>query len=714
MLKTLLLAAAALLVIAAVYITSTPRPAGYGPEISIGDLPDTFELPPCDERRVETPDQLEQVLRSDFAGCVVVAKDKFLNMTGRSFIPIKSGVSLKGERGELGSRPGVFTNAKCADPSVQPGAGECQKYVLFEIAGNNVSVTGLHLRGPVGRRSGNQPYVTAIEITADPDLKQGRGIYIAENEFDEWPGNAVAVLSTRRARTPAQYRPEWARLTREDASLIRVERNFIHHNSYGVNVGTGAFATIMGNVFDFNWHAVASNGFANSGYIARFNYVLEGGFKVDGAYPQHFDVHGTNDTCVLVEFTGRLPPPGNGCVGDKPPPPPRDNKFYAYQRDNVSTGYGGTAGDQYEVAYNAIRGAQEYYCFIICLKTRSALMLRGKPTTGMRFNANVTVHGNHDSAVSLKMAQGDWGADEDHDEFNFNAAGNQFSTDRSGDIATGDFDGDGRTDVFVATGTAWFFSRGGREAWEFLRASNKLTANLGFADIDNDGTTDVLYRDSDGNLGFLKSGRDALQPLTTTPEPMSKLRFGDFDGDGLTDIFYTRDRQWKVWYGSEKDWRPTKTSGYAVSDFLFGEFDAQKGTDVAVITGGKWKISSGSTGSWTELNSLRRSSFRGAVVADFNGDGRSDIAFDDGRQMWGYSPGGAGAMQSLREGDGQSVAYRELSRLLVGHFDGDPRAEVVSYYVPSGESLPVLTNHFMIWRGGRRDRFEQLSWHAMR
>jgi hypothetical protein len=106
---------------------------------------------------VETPDQLEQVLRSDFVGCVVVAKDKFLNMTGS--IPINSGVWLQGERGELGSRPSLFTDAKCADPSASPPESEaCRRYSLFQITGNNISVTGLHLRGPaMGSRSINQP-----------------------------------------------------------------------------------------------------------------------------------------------------------------------------------------------------------------------------------------------------------------------------------------------------------------------------------------------------------------------------------------------------------------------------------------------------------------------------------------------------------------------------------------------------------------------------
>jgi hypothetical protein len=234
-----------------------------------------------------------------------------------------------------------------------------------------------HLRGPTRSLDGDQPYVTAIEITADPDLQQGRRIYIGENEFLEWPGNAVAVQSTREARTPEQYLTEWARLTRDDAPLIRIERNFIHHNSYGVSVGSGAVATVLGNVFDFNWHAVSSDGYANSGYIARFNYVLEGGFTAGGADQQHFDVHGTNDTCILI-LTSEWPPSGTPCLADRPPPPPRDNKVFVYRRDNKSTGYGGSAGDYYEVKFNTIRGAQAYYCFILCFKTRSALALRGK------------------------------------------------------------------------------------------------------------------------------------------------------------------------------------------------------------------------------------------------------------------------------------------------------------------------------------------------
>ena len=79
-----------------------------------------------------------------------------------------------GERGELGSRPSLFTDAKCPDPSVQPGSVACGEYSLFVITENNISVTGLHLRGPAkGSRSSEQHYVTAIKITADPRPEAG-------------------------------------------------------------------------------------------------------------------------------------------------------------------------------------------------------------------------------------------------------------------------------------------------------------------------------------------------------------------------------------------------------------------------------------------------------------------------------------------------------------------------------------------------------------
>jgi hypothetical protein len=305
------------------------------------------------------------------------------------------------------------------------------------------------------------------------------------------------------------------------------------------------------------------------------------------------------------------------------------------------------------------------------------LLLRGRAAQGAFFNDNVDVHDGLDAAVSLKNDVWVTGIAESHTEFNFHAAGNRFGTDYSREIAAGDFDGDGRTDVFVANGTAWFYSRAGVRPWEFLTGSGRRTGELAFADIDNDGVTDVLWRDSSGTLGYSKGGRIRFAPLTPSPVPTSDLRFGDFDGDGLTDIFYTRGGQWQVWYGRTRAWAPAAASSFPVSELLFGEFDDVRGTDVAAATGG-WSYSSGARQPWTRMNGKLVNSFANAVAADFDGNGRSDIAFDEGRR-WRYSHDGRSPLAVLVPNRGGPRPPAPLKKVLIGRFRVPGPAQVVTF-----------------------------------
>lgn len=68
---------------------------------------------------------------------------------------------------------------------------------------------------------------------------------------------------------------------------------------------------------------------------------------------------------------------------------------------------------------------------------------------------------------------------------------------------------------------------------------------------------------------------------------------------------------------------------------------------------------------------------------------------------------------SLSTGDGQTP-YPTLESLLIGHFDGEKSAAVVSFYDPYGVSSGPLNDRFVIWRGGVRSLFSQLSWQNMR
>jgi hypothetical protein len=61
-------------------------------------------------------------------------------------------------------------------------------------------------------------------------------------------------------------------------------------------------------------------------------------------------------------------------------------------------------------------------------------------------------------------------------------------------LATGDFDGDGRQDLFLATGAAWYYAPAGLAEWRYLKADRAERGDLLFGDVDGDGRTDVVIK----------------------------------------------------------------------------------------------------------------------------------------------------------------------------------------------------------------------------
>lgn len=641
-----MLAGAALLLSVAASVPSAGGQVRAGGPCAPGAQAAQVGEPAPQSRVCRTPAELDGLLRSGFIGTVIIPRDADLDMTGLRDIPLRSGIRLVGQRGALGSRPVLRTRDRSG-------------HSLFTIAGPDVVVQGLHLEGPSTSPARGQDDVFALHLIEDPKLFRSspRPVLIADNEIAGWPGAAVYVEGTVfMLEPPPKYHGPRMRLV--DANKVRVERNFIHHNArdeggYGVVMGASSYATVTGNVFDFNRHAVTSSGHAYSGYVARFNYVLAGGHKYGGGYyGQHFDVHGVATTEA---------------------------------ERNRRNWYGGGAGEYHEIAYNTVRGEQVYDG-----TSRAALLLRGKPASGLDFNANVLVH-ERDEAVRFKRGNDTRLDPERPSTFNFRQAGNRYDTDHATELATGDFDGDGRADVFLANGTAWFFSRAAVRPWEFLRPSNKRIRDLGFADIDNDAITDVLYRDPGGRLGYVKSGAAVqVAPLTTSPVPIADLRFGDFDGDGLTDIFYTLRGQWWVWYGRTRAWTRAQTSSKPISELLFGEFDDVRGTDVVGVNAAGWQYSSATTLAWAPLNGKFTRSFSTAVAADLDGNGRSDILVDVDGEKWLYSRDGRMPLGDAQYGIRGAGLHARLKQLPIGRFDGGTQDRVVSFGPGS---------RLLIWRG---------------
>jgi len=225
-------------------------------------------------------------------------------------------------------------------------------------------------------------------------------------------------------------------------------------------------------------------------------------------------------------------------------------------------------------------------------------------------------------------------------------AGWQDLTYASDDFSTlrfGDFDGDGKSDVFaahfVSPNQQWVFSSGGTAPYQNL-AFASASVFIGLGRFDGDLKTDVfgavptamanLY-DFDyspgGAASFVNlSTNNFINLFSGFP-----LRFGDFDGDGRTDVFQAFDggNGTSFWVYFPDGATPTKSLGsqpFLFRDLQLGDFDADGKTDIfttRTLPDGRlqWIYFAGGTGDPIVLDTVD-----GPVplLGDFTGDGRTD------------------------------------------------------------------------------------------
>ena len=118
----------------------------------------------------------------------------------------------------------------------------------------------------------------------------------------------------------------------------------------------------------------------------------------------------------------------------------------------------------------------------------------------------------------------------------------------------GDFDGDGIADLFLATGTSWFYSPAGNAEWRLLAG----------------GRTD----------------------------PIDSLLFGDFDGDGRTDVVGKNGATLMVSWGGISDWEVLNKQAPPLSDLSVGRFTSPHHDDLFWADGINWYVSQGGTGAF--------------------------------------------------------------------------------------------------------------------
>lgn len=437
---------------------------------------------------------------------------------------------------------------------------------------------------------------------------------IDHNEMFDWPASAVHVFDAGIPNNRDLHtRPQ-------NAPNVRVARNFIHHTPSGYGVVTSAsYPSIEGNTFITNRHAIAASNQQFSAYRAWFNLILSAAPGDESA----FDAHGTGDN-----------------------------------------GFGGTAGHYFEIAYNTFLGMN-----------RENFELRGEPGYLAEFHHNVS-RLYHDKitgeARRLAVKCSSCG-----DANKLKVSGtNQFGAPNpTNRLGVGDFDGDGKDDLFLATGAAWYYAPAGQAEWRYLNAQTDKLDTLLFGDFDADGRTDVFTQHDGSRWDVSWGGASRWEMINGSGPILGKAAIGDFDGDRRADVFYADQGEWQVSFGGTGFFMHYALAAHRVPDLRFGDFNNDGKTDVFGVVGNQWMVVYGGTQFWSPLRTKLSDSVTGLTVADFDGDGRADVTRSISLLgLWQVSWGGVSGWTSLR------ADKRALSSMpALGRFDGAPGADVLTW-----------------------------------
>ena len=279
--------------------------------------------------------------------------------------------------------------------------------------------------------------------------------------------------------------------------------------------------------------------------------------------------------------------------------------------------------------------------------------------------------------------------------------------------ASGDYDGDGRSDVFWRN-----FTTGANTIWKsgsvatpqvVARVTNLNWHVAGKGDFDGDGRSDVLWRNlTTGANTIWKSGNASTPQAVAgvTNQSWFVAGVGDFDGDGKSDVFWRNSSTgantiWKSANASTRQVTATVLPDPVNGDWNIvgvGDFDGNGRSDVLWRHGVDgagviWKSGNASTRQAVADFSGVGGNYAGwriAGVGDFDGDGRSDL-------FWRNVQRGANVIW-LSANDATQQSAAGVSNLNwtvvgVGDFDGDGKADVFWRQEVTGANA--------IWKSGR-------------
>lgn len=278
----------------------------------------------------------------------------------------------------------------------------------------------------------------------------------------------------------------------------------------------------------------------------------------------------------------------------------------------------------------------------------------------------------------------------------------------SGEVAVGDFDGDGHLDLVHGSRTVFYGDGAGNWTQTVLQpVTPNGVAAIGAGDFNGDGRCDILECDTTGWVRCLQSrpGRTFQSRSFGLPGSgpvQNQLALVDLDGDGHQDLVGSR-QCWRS--NGNGTWTHFPGSNYDSSQFVIGDVSGDSLPEVVIVQrspahGVVAVLGVSSTGQLGAVATFGSSNllYSAAAIGDLDGDGQSELLLANlGIEAWRDSGGSFTLQPGLGLPPRLGCSVNEgpaIGLLRLGDRDGDGRPELIATSAIAADWAPLLWRNY--------------------